>query len=255
MGFSKISFLPGSRTSRIVLQRPPLNIIDLEMIDELLSAWTEVEGLGSTVVVISGAGDRAFSAGVDVRDHLPERVDAMLSGVHRLVRRIRQSPVVSIAALRGSTLGGGAELALSCDFVVTADDLRFGFPEIQLACFPPVAAASLTRALGRCFSSEMILLGAIISASEASSRGLVNAVAAPGELDATVQRYVDRLLSLSAPVIRLAKRALNEGESHAFEEALTRCEALYREELIHVEDMKEGLQAFLDKRTPDWRHQ
>lgn len=254
MAASRITFQAGPRASHIVLDRPPLNIIDLEMMAELEAAWTEAEALGSTVVTITGRGGRAFSAGVEIRDHFAENVQEMLERFHRLIRRIRQSPVVSIAAAHGATLGGGAELAMSCDLVIVSDDLRFGFPEIQLACFPPVAAAALPRSAGRRFSSEMVLLGTIISGTEAQQRGLVNAVVPASELEGAVTKYVDRLLSLSAPVVRLAKRALIAGEDFAFEAALSKCEAIYRDDLLSVADMNEGLQAFLQKRAPDWRH-
>src|SRR5262245_8725748 len=98
MSFSTIEFHPGPRVASIVLNRPPLNIINLEMLDELNAAWSEVEDLKAQVAVLSGAGERAFSAGVDVADHAPGKIEAMLEAFHRTILRIRKSDCVSIAA-------------------------------------------------------------------------------------------------------------------------------------------------------------
>src|SRR4051794_10623599 len=110
MSFSTIQFYPGPRVATMVLDRPPLNVINLDMLDEMDTAWAEVEDLKTHVVVISGAGDRAFSAGVDVEDHAPGKIETMLERFHHFILRIRKSDCVSIAAIHGHTLGGGAEL-------------------------------------------------------------------------------------------------------------------------------------------------
>src|SRR6185369_6342143 len=105
MIFSTIQFHPGPRVASIVLNRPPLNIINLEMLDELNAAWSEVEDLKAQVAVISGAGDRAFSVGVEVADHAPAKIETMLEKFHQVILRIRNSDCVSIAAIHGHTLG------------------------------------------------------------------------------------------------------------------------------------------------------
>src|SRR5262249_10850650 len=143
VSYSTIQFHPGPRLVSIVLDRPPLNIIDGEMLHELDAAWTEVEDLKAQVTVIAGAGERAFSAGVHVADHMPGKVETMINDFHHLVLRIRKSDCITIAAVHGYTFGGGAELAMMCDLVLAADDTQFGQPEISLACYPPVAVAHL----------------------------------------------------------------------------------------------------------------
>src|SRR5215475_5683052 len=147
MPFGTIQFHPGPRVTTIVLNRPPLNVINLEMMDELNAAWDEVDAMESQIVVISGA-ERCFSAGVDVADHSPDRIQLALSKFHRLIRRIFESDRITIAVIHGHTLGGGAELAMVCDFVIASDDTQLGVPEISLGCFPPVAVAHLPRAIG-----------------------------------------------------------------------------------------------------------
>ena len=254
MTYSTIQFHPGPRLASIVLNRPPLNIIDLEMLHELEAAWTEVEELKAQVAVISGAGDRAFSAGVHIADHMPGKVETMIKNLDHLVRRMRKSECITIAAIHGYTLGGGAELAMMCDLVIAADDTQFGQPEISLGCYPPIAAAHLPRAIGFHKASEMVLLGEPITAAEAERVGLVNRVVPGANLNETVDAYADKILDKSSVVLALAKSALREGAGHDFERALDRSQELYLQGLVKTEDMIEGMKAFLEKRPPSWNN-
>ena len=254
MTYETILFHPGPRVTTIVLNRPPLNIINLAMMDELNAAWDEIEEMQSQVIVISGAGDRAFSAGVDIADHLPERVSAMLSKFHLLIRRIFESDRITVAAIHGHTLGGGAELAMMCDFVIASEDAQIGQPEISLACYPPVAAAYLPRAIGFHRASQLVLLGESISAEEAERIGLISEVVPGDELNKCVDDYVDRLLTKSSAAVAIAKKALREGLEHQFESALAGTEKIYLNELVRTEDMREGIDAFLQKRPPNWKN-
>jgi cyclohexa-1,5-dienecarbonyl-CoA hydratase len=254
MSFSTIQFHPGPRVATIVLNRPPLNIINLKMLDELDAAWSEIEALRAQVAVISGAGDRAFSAGVDVADHGPGKIETMLETFHRVILRIRRSDCISIAAIHGYTLGGGAELAMICDLIIAAADASIGQPEISLGCYPPIAISYLPGAIGFHKATEMVLLGQPIAAVDAERFGLINKVVPPQQLNEEVDTYVDRLLAKSSAVLALAKRALREGAGHDFEQALDRSQELYLRELTRTEDMVEGMNAFLEKRPPAWKN-
>jgi cyclohexa-1,5-dienecarbonyl-CoA hydratase len=254
MSFKTIEFHPGPRVAGIVLNRPPLNIINLEMLDELNTAWSEVEDLKAQVTVISGIGDQAFSAGVDVADHTPDKIETMLEKFHRTILRIRRSDCVSIAAIHGHTLGGGAELAMMCDLIIAADNTQIGQPEISLGCYPPVAVAYLPGAIGFHKASEMVLLGEKVSAADAERLGLINKVVPRASLTDTVDSYVEKLLSKSSAVIALTKRALREGAGHHFEKALDRSQELYVRDLTKTEDMVEGINAFLEKRPASWKN-
>jgi len=254
VNYSTIQFHPGPRLASIVLNRPPLNIINLEMLDELNAAWSEVEDLKAQVAVLSGAGERAFSAGVDVADHMPGKVETMMEKFHHFIRRIRKSDCITIAAIQGHTLGGGAELAMMCDLIVAADDTQIGQPEISLGCYPPVAAAYLPSAVGYHKASEMVLVGEPVSAARAEQFGLINKVVPRGNLSEAVDDYVDKLLAKSSAVLALTKRALREGAGHHFEKALNGLQDLYLRELVKTDDMVEGMKAFLEKRPPSWRN-
>jgi cyclohexa-1,5-dienecarbonyl-CoA hydratase len=254
MSFSTIEFYPGPRVASIVLNRPPMNVINFEMLNDLHAAWDEVEGLEAQVVVISGAGDAAFSTGVDIADHMPDRIGESLKRFHELILRMRRSDCITIAAIHGHVLGGGAELAMMCDFIIAADDTRIGQPEISLACYPPVAAAHLPSAIGLHHASEMVLLGEPIDGIRAERLGLVNRVVPKADLDASVDSYVDKLLTKSSVALAMAKRSLRDAVGDQFEKALARSERLYLTELVESEDMVEGVQSFLEKRPPSWKN-
>ncbi|HYR42709.1 MAG TPA: enoyl-CoA hydratase-related protein [Terriglobia bacterium] len=254
MSYSTIQFHPGPRIASIVLNRPPLNIINLEMLDELNSAWSEVEDLKAQIAIISAAGDRAFSSGVDVADHMPGKIETMIEKFHQFIVRIRKSECITIAAIQGHTLGGGAELAMTCDLVVAASDTQLGQPEISLGCYPPVAVAYLPGAIGLHKASEMVLVGEPITAVEAERVGLINKIVARADLSEAVDAYVDKLLEKSSAVLALTKRALREGAGRHFEKALERSQELYLRELIKTDDMVEGMKAFLEKRPPSWKN-
>jgi cyclohexa-1,5-dienecarbonyl-CoA hydratase len=254
MEYRTVRFFPGPRVATVVLDRPPLNVINLEMMDELNAVWNEIDELDAQVIVISSASEKAFSAGVDVRDHLPERLEEMLASFHHLIRRVFESDRITIAAVHGSVLGGGAELAMVCDFVIAASDASIGQPEINLGCYPPVATAYLPRAIGFHRASELVLLGEPVRAAEAERIGLVSRVVERAQLDACVDSYVDRLLNKSSSAIALTKKALREGLEHRFDKALSKTEKIYINELASTEDMREGIQAFIEKRPPLWRN-
>jgi cyclohexa-1,5-dienecarbonyl-CoA hydratase len=254
MSFSTIQFHPGPRVATIVLNRPPLNIINLAMLEELDAVWSEIEALKAQVAVVSGAGDRAFSAGVDVADHAPGKIERVLETFHRVVLRIRRSDCISIAAIHGYTLGGGAELASMCDMIIAAENAKIGQPEISLGCYPPIAIAYLPGAIGFHKATEMVLLGEPVSAAEAERLGMINKVVPQGRLNEEVDAYVDKLLTKSSAVLALTKRALREGTGQHFEQALNRSQELYFRELMRTEDMVEGLNAFLEKRPPLWKN-
>ncbi|HTQ80362.1 MAG TPA: enoyl-CoA hydratase/isomerase family protein, partial [Thermoanaerobaculia bacterium] len=234
----------------------PLNILDLATLADLNAA---LDGLAADpdlqVVVLRGAGERAFSAGVSVQDHTADKVRAMLDGLHGAIRRLRDLPAVTLAAVHGHCLGGGMELALGCDLVLATDDARFGQPEIELGCYPPAAAALYPRLLGASRTLELLLSGRTLSAEEAERLGLVTwRTATLDGPDGGLARVLAQLTARSAAVTRLTKRAVAAGRDHDFAAALQETERLYLEQLCQRADMEEGLTAFLEKRPPVWKH-
>src|SRR6266852_4747765 len=146
--------------ARIIINRPPMNILDLPTIQEMQQVLDTIAADSSIgIIVFSGAGTHAFSAGVEIRDHTPERAPVMLPSFHRLFLTLMDLERTTIAAVQGHCLGGGCELASFCDWVIAEDNAQFGQPEIKVGCFPPVAAVWLPQLIGYRRALEMITEG------------------------------------------------------------------------------------------------
>jgi len=156
----------AGRTAWIMLDRPPLNILDISMMRELDAALDSVRSQ-CDFVVFQGNGPKAFSAGAEVGDHVPERVREMLTAFHAVFRRLAQSDCVTIAAVHGHCLGGGMELATFCDFVLAEESAKFGQPEIKLACFPPIAMITFPPLCGLRAAMDLILTGRQVARASA----------------------------------------------------------------------------------------
>jgi cyclohexa-1,5-dienecarbonyl-CoA hydratase len=241
------------RAARLVINRPPLNIMDIATLRELRANLDAVLGDSEVrLVEFAGAGEKAFSAGTDIRDHTSDRAPEMLREFHALIRALMGARCPTIAIVRGHCLGGGMELALACDFILASDTARFAQPEITVGALPPVAAVLLPRLIPEKKALEMILTGEAITAEEAHGWGLVNRVVAHEKLEDEVQSFSAALLAQSSQILPLARKAARLGSSAAFESALRETERIYLEELLHTEDSREGIQAFLEKRPPKW---
>jgi cyclohexa-1,5-dienecarbonyl-CoA hydratase len=239
--------------ARITLSHPPLNVIDIPMMEQLAAALVEIEAKPEIVAVIVAGGQKAFSVGVDVAAHTPDKVEEMLTKFHAVIRAVVATKKVTIAAVHGHCLGGGAELAMVCDLVYTSELATWAFPEIKLACYPPVAATALAALVGQKHAADLILTGRSITGKEAASIGLANAVVAEVDLERTVQEAIDYLTKLSPAALALAKKAFYAWDSIHFDKGLARAEKIYFEELMKTEDAHEGITAFMQKRQPVWK--
>jgi cyclohexa-1,5-dienecarbonyl-CoA hydratase len=249
---TRIAVEIDAAVARIRLQNSPLNVIDVLMMEELAQALAKVEaGSDISVVVLSGAG-KAFSAGVDVAAHTPDNVEAMLVKFHAVVRALVASKKVTIAAVDGHCLGGGAELAMVCDMAYTTASAQWGFPEIKLGCYPPVACTALAALVGQKRAAELILTGRTIRGIEAAEMGLANRAVADGELVALVDQTVQELLELSPAALTVTKKAIYSWDAMHFDKGLARAEKIYLEELMKTADAREGISAFMEKRPPKW---
>jgi cyclohexa-1,5-dienecarbonyl-CoA hydratase len=176
----------------------------------------------------------------------------MLVKFHGVIRSLVASKKVTIAAVRGHCLGGGAEVAMVCDLVYTVASAQWGFPEIKLGCYPPVACTALAALVGQKRASELILTGRTITGAEAAEIGLANRAVADEELDSTVDRTVQELLRLSPAALTVTKKAIYAWDAIHFDKGLARAEKIYLEELMKTADTREGVRAFMEKRAPQW---
>lgn len=251
-GLSRLMFQIQSPVARISLHNPPVNVIDMPMMDELAQSLGEIEVRQDISVILFEGDGKAFSAGVDVAAHTPDKVEQMLAKFHAVIRALVAAKRVTIAAVHGHCLGGGAELAIVCDMVFTAEAAQWGFPEINLGCYPPVACTVLAALVGQKRAAELILTGRTIDGKEAAEIGLATRAVAESELSAVVEESVMQLQKLSPVALALAKKASYAWDSMHFDKGLARAEKIYLEELRTTEDAREGVRAFMEKRAPNW---
>jgi|SRR5579872_552345 len=250
--FERISLDVHETVARVVLRNPPLNVIDIPMMEELARALGEIEAQPGVCVIVIGGEGKCFSAGVDVAAHTPDKVEGMLAKFHGAVRALIAAKRVTIASVHGHCLGGGAELAMICDIVYTAEDAQWGFPEIKLGCYPPVACTALAALVGQKHAAELILTGRAIGGEEAAAIGLANRALPKNRLDAAVEETLRHLVQLSAAALAVAKKASYAWDSMHFDKGLARAEKIYFEDLMKTADAHEGIRAFLEKRAPKW---
>ena len=240
--------------ARITLNQPPLNILDIQMMGELGDALARVRSASDAKVLVIAHQGKAFSAGVSIQDHAPDKVGEMLEKFHGMIGLLHSLDVPSIALVDGMALGGGCELAVACDMVLASDRAVFGQPEIQVGVFPPVAAALFPSRVGRNRALELLLTGESIDAAEAHRIGLINNVFPAASFGEMTGEFICKLTSLSGSTLRLTKRAVNRGLDRSLSEGIAVAEQLYLGELMRTQDAIEGLNAFLEKRTPVWKN-
>jgi cyclohexa-1,5-dienecarbonyl-CoA hydratase len=250
-----IRFRFDDRVARITFARPPLNVFNIEMMNEIAQALGECSRRDLVAIVFDAEeNSRAFSAGVSVEEHVPETVFQMLDAFHAIFRQLDQLSKPTIALVDGLALGGGCELVAACDIVIASDRARFGQPEIKLGVFPPVAAVLLPAIIGEKRARELILTGEMIDAAEARNWGLCNHVVPSNRLEQKAQDLLGKLREHSGVAVEFARRALDLGRGRTLDSALTDQENIYLHELMKTQDALEGVKAFTEKRKPVWRN-
>jgi enoyl-CoA hydratase len=247
---------PFDHVALVTLDRPDvLNALNYQLLGELASS---LEALDSDedvhAIVLTGAGERAFAAGADIKE-MADQTPVTLTRKNHFARweRIKRVRTPLIAAVRGYALGGGNELAMACDMVVASEDAVFGQPEILIGVMPGAGGTQrLTRAVGKARAMEMILTGERLSAREALALGLVTRVVPPEETLLAALRLAAKVASMPPLAVIAAKEAVNR----AFELSLDAGLEFERRnffQLFASEDQKEGMAAFVEKRQPSWK--
>ena len=241
----------------MTLNRPPYNIMNTEMMEEMASAIEslhEWENL-KCVAIQAAPGSKAFSAGVDIEEYSAQRVFQMVDAFHRIFTGMLEIGKPVITVVNGPALGGGCELASFGDVLIATPKAHFAQPEIvKLGVFPPIAATIFPYYIGYRRAIEMLLTGEKMSAEEAQTLGLVNRVVPEDELDKYVNQLITKICEQSAPVLQLTKRVILDGMGVSMREALKNAESIFLNELFKLEDAQEGLRALLEKRKPQWKN-
>ncbi|MFH1375646.1 MAG: enoyl-CoA hydratase/isomerase family protein [Patescibacteria group bacterium] len=252
MEFIKTQFDDGLMT--VTLDRPPLNILNIAMMNEINEVLERCCLMQHLKVFLFNAEGKHFCAGVDIGEHMGDTAGNMIRAFHNMFKLLHKLEAITVASVHGNCLGGGMELAVFCDMVVAGTTAQFGQPEIKVGVFPPVAVQLLPRIIGMKPAIELILSGKTIDPHQCKSMGLVNVVT--GDLISTTKIFVKPYLDLSAAVIRLTKRAIREGLSvPGFGGSLKLIEELYLGPLMDTHDANEGLTAFMEKRKPEWKNE
>lgn len=247
---SEFSLTMDNSVATLAMNRPPLNILDQALLRALSDTIRELWGRQDWRVLVVRGLPKAFSAGVAVEDHLPDRIEATLEAFHHAIRSLEAMDRPTIAAVRGHCLGGGMELAMACDVVIASETATFGQPEIKLAAVPPYAVARYADLVGPRRAFADLATGRTFPAKEAMEVGYVTACVSDGEFDADVARMAAAFVTLSGVALATLKRGLLRKNG---EESFAEAERRYLRELAQSHDAIEGLQAFMEKRQPIWR--
>jgi cyclohexa-1,5-dienecarbonyl-CoA hydratase len=239
----------------LTLSRPPLNILTRELLREIREALARFSEDRTLRVLLLGAEGKHFSAGADVGEHLPPVLEQMIPEFMQTIAAVRGFPAPVVAAVRGRCLGGGFELVLGADLVVAAEGASFGQPEILLGVIPPAACPLLPTLAGPARAAEIVFTGDALSAADAERAGLVARRVPDERLDEEALALCRKIARHSAAALRVAKRALRAGEEPGRIAAFAAAERLYLQDLMATRDAREGLAAFLEKRSPTWTHQ
>jgi cyclohexa-1,5-dienecarbonyl-CoA hydratase len=238
----------------ITLDRPPLNVLTQAMTAELREALAALAAREDVRALVLAAAGAHFSAGADVREHLPPTYRAMIPEFIQTIEALAAFPAPVIAAVRGRCLGGGFELVQAADMIVAGEGALFGQPEIQLGVLAPIACVLLPRLVAPGTAAEILFTGEAIPARRALEAGLVQRLVADEAVEAEARALADRCARLSASAIRLAKRAVLAARGRDLAEAFRAAEGIYVDELMRTRDAVEGLTAFVEKRPPAWSH-
>ena len=247
----------AGRVATVTLDRPEaLNAISTELVLDLAAALEPLgvdPGVGA--VVLTGAGERAFCVGADLKQRAgfdDHGWFVQREAFRRGFAAVRRCPLPTVAAVSGFALGGGTELAISCDLVVAATDATFGLPEVRLGLVPAGGGTQLlVRRVGRSAARDLVLTGRRVGAAEALELGLADRVVPGGEVLAAAAALADELAGNAPTAVRMAKWALEVGADLSQEAAMEVEDQAWRRAVLS-DDRREGIAAWVEKRDPDW---
>ena len=254
MSYSLIQVKKENNIGKIIFTNGPLNVLNIPMMKEINQALDELMKDNKLKALVIGHTEKFFSAGVDVADHMGTKAPEMLREFHQIFKKLSKVSCPTVAQVSGSALGGGCEVAIFCDLVIASDKAKFGQPEIKVGVFPPIAAIVLPQLIGHKKAFELLMQGENITAQEALSIGLINYVYPVDTFDENFNTFMNRFQSLSTVVIQHTKKAIKKALGEDFDRKIDDLEAYYLQELMKTHDANEGLQAFLEKRNPNWEN-
>jgi enoyl-CoA hydratase len=249
----KLELNEEAQCATLLLDKPPTNLLGIATFEEVNEALLSLRGKRWLEVLVIRGANGTFSDGLDLNEHVPQRVKRLLQVYVRYFETIRMMDVISVAAVEGRAWGAGFELALGCNLIVAAETASFALPQVSQGLIPPVASAILPRIAPRRRAMEWILTGSQISVRRLEHDGVVNRVFPSDAFDEPLASFVAQITGKSAPVLQLAKRAQFESYYSSFPDALQSIQSLYLHELLKLEDAQEGTTAAREGRNPAWK--
>ena len=237
----------------LTLNRPPLNIITIDMMREITAGLRELASNNSLRLIALSAQGKFFSAGMDVDDHRPEKVDTMIKEFNELFLVMETIEIPLLAVVQGTVLGGGLEIVCFCDFIVASDKAKLGNPEIKLGFFPPVSAIIFPRIISYPVAMELLCTGESITAERAFQIGLINRVFPADSFEKDCETFIQLIAQNSGAVLKLTKRAVHRTQNCPFDKALEIAADIFLNSLMKTNDTNEGIRAFFEKRKPQWK--
>ncbi|WP_316574866.1 enoyl-CoA hydratase [Nocardia canadensis] len=245
-----------NRVGWITLNRPKaLNALNTQVLDDIVAALDELERDDEIGAVVITGSAKAFAAGADIKEMQPKSyMDMFMDDFFARWDRLAQFRKPTVAAVAGYALGGGCELAMLCDILIAADTAQFGQPEIKLGVIPGIGGSQrLTRAVGKAKAMDLVLTGRNMGAEEAERAGLVSRIVPADDLLGVAAEVAETIAAKSLPVAMIAKEAVNRSFETTLAEGI-RFERRVFHSLFAIEDQKEGMNAFVDKRTAQFTH-
>jgi cyclohexa-1,5-dienecarbonyl-CoA hydratase len=254
-GFTHILFDVSSHVARITLNHPPYNVLGIPLMQELAEAIESLNGLGDVkCMVLDSSSPKAFSAGISLEDSKPDRVFQTLEAFTRVFQAIAEISKPLVVAVNGPAVGAGSELVAFGDVVIATPNARFAQPEVKMGVFPPFAAVMLPALIGPKKTYELILTGQALTAEEACALGFVNRVVPEADLPRAVSEIVARIAQFSAPVLEMTKAVIASSVGVPLSVAMKKSQDTYLNQLMALEDVREGLRARLEQRKPVWKN-
>lgn len=252
--YKNIKFYIKDGIAYLILSRPPVNVMDIQMMDEISNALLQIRNNSHLHALVIRAEGKCFSAGAAVEDHMGDKAETMLHSFHKMFHLLIEIPCPTIAVVEGAALGGGCELATFCDIVYATENAKFGQPEINLGLFPPVSIVIFPWLTSFNRTMELLLTGETISAQKAYEWGLINRVVPSDTIEETLQTLLNNLKNKSAFALTLTRKAVRETMASTFASAIGKIEQIYFRDLIPSQDAQEGLKSFVEKREPVWKN-
>jgi cyclohexa-1,5-dienecarbonyl-CoA hydratase len=251
--FKTIKFFKKNNIAEIVLCNPPVNIMTQAMMGEINSVLEQLVNDNTLHLLLFRAEGNHFSAGADVAEHTKDKCKEMIPEFSKLFFNLNKIECPTIAIVHGMALGGGCELVIFCDMVIASEKAKIGQPEIAVGVFPPIGAVIFPHLTGRNKAIELLLSGDVISAIEAERIGLINKAFPEETFQEHVDEFIAKFKNKSSIVLKITKKAIDKSYYSAVSKAISDTEKIYLHELMETTDANEGIQAFMEKREPQWR--